>query len=339
MARYTRLEAREWTRQHMRGLDCVIIPTFTADLKGLNKAAIQHDVRKLIEFGFAGALLVADIAFSAAEYVQFAQWAHEAAGDRFRIVHHAAFNTLQENIDVARRVTPYCDYALLCYPANFYPMSEQEVYDYTRTFCDEVDLGVMLFPVPLWNFGRLHPAQMSMALLRRLVDDCPTVVAIKAEGDLPGIGGLLDVYRQFRDVIVSCPIEADLIPLMSELEFQYSGTSNTAGYGDYVPRMYATASAGRHAEAMEMFWKLHPARQACGAINAGIQFSALINRMAWKFMDWTMGLNGGPIRQPTARINDAQIAQWRRGIETVGIGVPREPTVEFFRGRNPQDCA
>jgi 4-hydroxy-tetrahydrodipicolinate synthase len=85
-----------------------------------------------------------------------------------------------------------------------------------------------------------------------------------------------------------------------------------------------------------MFWRLHPARQAIGAINASTATSALINRMAWKFQDWTMGLNGGPIRQPTARINDAQIAQWRRGIEAVGIGVPREPTANFFVGRNPQ---
>ena len=34
--------------------------------------------------------------------------------------------------------------------------SMQEVYDYTKTYCDAIGMGVMLFPVPLWNFGRLH---------------------------------------------------------------------------------------------------------------------------------------------------------------------------------------
>lgn len=336
MAKYHRHEAREWAQQNMRGLDCVLLPTFTNDLRSLNKEAIQYDVRKVIEFGFSGALLVADIAYLPGEYEQFAQYAHEAAEGRLRLVHHASFNTIEENIELAERVTPYCDYALLCYPASFYPTSEQDVYDYSRAYCDASSLGVMLFPVPLWNFNRLHPAQMSMALLRRLVDDCPSVVAIKAEGDLPGIGGLLDVYRQFnRDVVVSCPIESELIPLLSVIDFKYSGTSNTAGYGDYIPRMFKLASEGRHQDAMEMFWRLHPARQAMGAVNAATATTGLINRMAWKFFDWTMGLNGGPLRQPTARINDAQIGQWRRGIEAAGIGLPREPTADFHVGRNP----
>lgn len=338
MATYKRHEAREWARQYMRGLDCVLMPTFSSDLRRLNKVAIQHDVQKLISFGFSGALLVADIAYAPGEYAQFAKTAYEAADGKLRLVHHASFNTLEENIEIAESVSSFCDYSLLGYPASFYPTSEQDVYDYTRAYCDATRLGVMLFPVPLWNFGRLHPAQMSMTLLRKLVDDCPTVVAIKAEGDLPGIGGLLDVYRQFRDVVVSCPIESELIPLMSVAEFQYSGTSCTAGYGDYVPRMFALASKGQHHEAMDMFWRLHPARQAMGAINAGTATAGLINRMAWKYFDWTMGLNGGPLRQPVARINDAQIAMWRRGIDAAGIGLPPEPTVDFHVGRNPLNC-
>jgi 4-hydroxy-tetrahydrodipicolinate synthase len=335
MSKYLRHEAREWTRQYMRGVDCVLIPTFIADLTGLNKAAIQYDVRKLIEFGFNGALLCADIAFSPDEYIQFAQWAHEAADGKLKLVHHAAFNTLEQNIDMAKRATPYCDYVLLCYPANFYPQTEQDVYNYTRAFCDNVDMGVMLFPVPLWNFGRLHPAQMSMPLLRRLVDDCPTIVAIKAEGDLPGIGGLLDVYRQFKDVIVSCPLETEIVPLMAELEFQYSGTNYSACYGDYFPRMFDAAVNGDQDKAMDMFWKLHPARQAHSAVNQGVLFSGVLNRMMWKFQDWTMGLNGGPLRQPTGRIGDNLMGQWRRGIEAAGLGLPSEPNANFYIGRNP----
>ncbi len=320
----------------MHGVDCVIMPSFTADLHGLNKAGIQHDVRKIIEFGFGGALLVADFPFySDEEYVQFAEWAHEAAEGKLRLVYHASFNTLEQNISIAQKVTPYFDYSLLCYPANYYPTTEQQVYEYSKAFCDQTDMGVMLFPVPLWNFVRLHPAQMSMPLLRRLVDDCETVFAIKAEGDLPGIGGLLNVYNLFKDVIVSCPIESEIIPLMSVMEFQYSGTNYTAGYGDYIPKTFAAARAGNHDEAMERFWKLHPARQAMGVLGNGTQFTGLINRMSWKFADWAMGLNGGPIRQPTAKVNDGMMAQWWRGIEALGIGVPRQPNADFFIGRHP----
>ena len=228
-----------------------------------------------------------------------------------------------------------CDYVLLSYPANFYPTSEQQVYDYTRAYCDATALGVMLFPVPLWNFGRLHAAQMSMPLLRRLVDDCPNIVAIKAEGNLPGIAGLLDVYRQFKDVVVSCPLESDLIPLMAEIPFQYSGTSNTEIFGPTVPRMFELASSGRMDDAMELYWRINPARRTNTAINAHVPLTSFINRMMWKFQGWTMGLNGGPLRQPTMRIQDAQIAQWRKAILDSGLEAPKEPNEAYFVGRNP----
>ena len=70
------------------------------------------------------------------EYRQFAEWAHDEAGGRLQLVHHASFNTLEENIEAAQLTAPYTDYVLLSYPANFYPPSEHEVFDYTRAFCE-----------------------------------------------------------------------------------------------------------------------------------------------------------------------------------------------------------
>ena len=34
---YTKPEAKEWARQHMKGVCNVIMPTFTSDLKALNE--------------------------------------------------------------------------------------------------------------------------------------------------------------------------------------------------------------------------------------------------------------------------------------------------------------
>ena len=52
MARYTKSEAREWVRAEMKGVCNVVIPSYTADLRGLNEAGIRHDVRREIELGF-----------------------------------------------------------------------------------------------------------------------------------------------------------------------------------------------------------------------------------------------------------------------------------------------
>ena len=74
----------------MRGVANVIIPTFTQDLRGLNERAIRHDVRKEIEYGFWGALLVAETATTLPEYSQFATWAADEAKGKLHFIHHAS---------------------------------------------------------------------------------------------------------------------------------------------------------------------------------------------------------------------------------------------------------
>src|SRR4051794_39382101 len=79
MTKYKKADARAWARQHMNGLANVVIPTFTSDLKRLNEKAIRHDVRKVIEYGFTGTLLVSEVILSIEEYAQFVSWARDEA--------------------------------------------------------------------------------------------------------------------------------------------------------------------------------------------------------------------------------------------------------------------
>ena len=168
MARFGRLEARDWARAEMRGVCNVIIPSYTSDLRGLNEAGIRHDVRREIELGFKGALLVAETALTRDEYVQMVEWAADEAGDDLVLIFHASFNTLAENIEMAKRCQEAgTDLVLLSYPPSFYPRSLRDVYDYTAAFCAETAMGVILFPVPLWGFERLHPASIPVEMLHR----------------------------------------------------------------------------------------------------------------------------------------------------------------------------
>ena len=79
MAEYQKHEARDWAKATMRGVANTITPTFTQDLRSLNERAIRYDVRKEIEYGFWGTLLVAETATTFDEYVQFAEWAADEA--------------------------------------------------------------------------------------------------------------------------------------------------------------------------------------------------------------------------------------------------------------------
>jgi 4-hydroxy-tetrahydrodipicolinate synthase len=336
MPAYRKHEAREWAREHMRGCANSIIPSFSADLRRLNERGIRHDVRRSIELGFRASLLVSEVNVTLEEYQSFASWAVEEADGRLHTVLHASFNTLEENIEAARLASAAgVDYVLLGYPANFYPRAEEEVFAYTKAFCDATDLGVMLFVVPLWNFGRLHPGDFSPELLRALIDEVPNVIAIKAEG-ARSTGGIFDVYRRFaEEVVVTTPLEREVIPLMSVADFQYTGTSNTDYYGASVPRMFELARAGEMDAAMSIYWQIQPARAANAQVGETSRQTGFINRMQWKFQGWLQGMNGGPLRQPTMKVNDRTMAILRRGLEDSGLEPATEPNADFFVGRNP----
>ena len=338
MPQYKRSDARTWAREKLQGCSSVTIPSYSADHKSLNVRGIQHDVQKVLDLGFTYTLLCTEVAITPEENAQFTTIARETAGGRLGLFFHAGFGTLTENIEaVTLAERAGADIVLLSYPSQFWPTTEREIYDYTKAFCDATDLAVMLFPIPLWGFERVHPAGMSVELIRQLLDTCPNIVAIKAEQGFPLVAGLCEMYHHFRDeVIISCPIEGDCLPLMSLMDIRFSGTSYTQWMGDYYPRAFNLARSGQWEAAMKEYWRVHPARMAAGAATAaympGVNF---INRTHWKYMDWLAGFNGGPLRSPAQRIPDRFMKSLRAGLKAAGCFVTDDADSGFMVGRFP----
>ena len=338
MTFYKKSDARAWARQHLVGCSAVSIPSYSTDLKKLNERGIRHDIERVVKLGFTYTLLCSEVAITAEENAQFTAWARDTAGDRFGLFFHASFGTLADNIEAVKLAEKAgANLVLLSYPSTFWPTSEQDIYDYTKAFCDATDLGVMLFPIPTWGFERVHPAGMSLELVRRLLKDCPNIVAIKSEQGFPLPAGICEMYHHFRqDVVISCPIESDAIPLMSLMDLQFSGTSNTQWMGDYYPRTFELARSGRFEEAMQLYWKVNPARQANTAASAASAPAiGALNRTQWKYQDWLAGFNGGPLRAPSLRIPDRFMKSLRQGLVASGCEVTPDPDSAFIVGRYP----
>jgi 4-hydroxy-tetrahydrodipicolinate synthase len=338
MASYNRDEARDWAREHLRGVINVIIPSFTNDLGGINEAAVRHDVRKQLEYGFDGALLVSEVAITQPEYREFCEIAADEAKGRQLFFHHSSWSDLDHALaalEIAQDTGAEC--VLLSYPPNFYPESEEDIYEYTKAICDGTNLGVMLFPMYLWGFSpRIHPSDIPATVIRRLLDDCPNIVAIKAEGGFPSIMGVIECHRLFGDeVVISCPIEGEFIPLAQVLPLRLTATSDHEYYGATIPTVFRHLEAGEYDAATELYWHIHPARKAKHAAAMQLHGGAFINRQAWKFQAWLQGYNGGPLRQPTQRIHDAQMNLLRKGLTDSGLQPTADPNRDFFVGRNP----
>lgn len=338
MANYTKQDARAWARQHLTGCSAVTIPSYTADLKRLNEKGIRHDIALAAEYGYSYTLLCSEVAITPEENAQFTAWARDTAGQRMGLFFHAAFGTLQENIEAVKLAEKAgADIVLLSYPPQFWPANEQQIYDYTKAFCDATDLAVMLFPIPLWGFERVNPAGMSVEFVRKVLNDIPNIVAIKSEQGFPLVAGLCEMWHHFRDeVVISCPIEGDAIPMMNLMNLQFSGTSNTQWMQGYYPRAFELAREGKWEEAMELYWKVHPARLANSAASASYAAgTGVLNRTQWKYQDWLAGFNGGPLRAPAMRCPDRIMRQLREGLRASGITPTSDPDSQFMIGRHP----
>ena len=82
MVQYKKSDARAWTRENMKGVANVVIPSYTQDLEKLSEKGIRHDIRTCINYGFWGTLLVSEVAITVDEYTQFVRWSHDEAGGK-----------------------------------------------------------------------------------------------------------------------------------------------------------------------------------------------------------------------------------------------------------------
>jgi 4-hydroxy-tetrahydrodipicolinate synthase len=338
---YTPGEARDWARADMHGICGCLLPTLNTSLTAVNEEAVRHDVRLSKEHGSWGTLLVPETGTTAAEFRRVMDVATDEAGKvGLRTILLTAFPTLEECVDMVRYAeSAGVDLVMPSYPVMFYPRSEDDVFAFTKAIADASGLGLMLFTIHHWNFARLHPSGFSPRLMGRLIDEVPGVVAIKNEIGLPGVGGVGEVFERFRDrVVVSDPFEQNAPAWVRAFDMQFIGTDNYEYAGPKVAEYFALLRSGRFDEGMEMYWQIHPSRQVkLAQTTEYMAGSNLINRLVWKYQGWLNGYNGGPVRQPTPRISDAQMRAIRDAHGRSQLVAAPGEDADFFAGRNPMD--
>jgi dihydrodipicolinate synthase/N-acetylneuraminate lyase len=335
---YSRLEAREWARANLRGCCGCLLPTFTGDLRGINERAIRHDIARDKELGMSGALVVAECGTTKDELLEVTRIAVDEAAGELNVVVHAVLPTLEDNIELVTRSEELgAELVLVSYPLTFYPASEDEVLEYTMRLGESTNLALIIFAMHLWNFRRLHPSHFSPRLLGRMIAEVPNVAVVKNEVGGPGMGGIAEVFHRFHeDVIITDPIESNSPAWALTYGLQWMGTSNYQAYGPWVPRYFELLREGRLDEAMEIYWRLTPVREAdASVVGQALAGTQMVPRYLWKYQGWLNGYNGGPLRAPQSRINDAQMRQLRAGAVAGGLDVPETPDSEFLIGRNP----
>jgi 4-hydroxy-tetrahydrodipicolinate synthase len=340
MTKYAPGEARAWALESLRGCCGCVSPTFTSDLGGLNETAIRHDVALEKQHGMKGVLIVSEAGTTAEEMRRFTEIVVDEAGDDLITVLQASQPTLADTIaSVEHGAAAGVDLVMPSYPLYFNPPTTDDVLAFTKAVADAAGLGVIIFAMDQWNFGRLHAAGFSIALLERMVDSIPHVVAIKNEVGGPGVGGIAAVFERFTgEVVVTDPLEFNAPAWIPNYDMQFMGTSNYEVAGPLIPQMFELLSdKATWDKGMELYWQIAPARRAHAAVCTPlVANSGLVPRMHWKYQGWLNGYNGGPIRQPHMRISAAQMATLRTAAVKSGLDVTADDDELFYAGRNPQ---
>jgi 4-hydroxy-tetrahydrodipicolinate synthase len=333
-------EAREWALERLRGCCGCVSPTFTSDLQELNEAAIRHDVALEKQHGMAGVLIVSEAGTTPDEMRRFTDIVVDEAGADLITILQASQPTLADTVASAEYgATAGVDLVMPSYPLYFNPASTDEVLAFTKAVADRSGLGVVIFAMDQWNFGRLHPAGFPISLLEQMVDSIPAVVAIKNEVGGPGVGGIAAVFERFTgEVVVTDPLEFNAPAWIANYDMQFMGTSNYELMGPVVPQLLELLSdKATWDKGMVLYWQVAPVRRAHAAVCTPlVANSGLVPRMHWKYQGWLMGYNGGPIRQPHMRVSAAQMATMRNAAKASGLDVTTDEDDLFYLGRNPR---
>src|SRR5260370_2622502 len=84
-------------------------------------------------------------------------------------------------------------------------------------------------------------------------------------------------------------------------------------------RLFKLLRAGKHDEAMQLYWRIDPVRQMRALLSAYMQGAHFINRSLWKYWAWLHGYNGGPMPQPVDKVSAAPMRQARAATPRPGF--------------------
>jgi len=127
---YTKRDAKQWAKQHLRGLEAVIFPSFTPDLKELDEEGIRYDVNHLIANGFSSALVSPEsCGMTFEERKRLVEIVCDEAKGRIHTSVAVMQDTVEEDIEMLRHIERVGGtFATLGHPIQYHPWSGEDIF-------------------------------------------------------------------------------------------------------------------------------------------------------------------------------------------------------------------
>lgn len=331
-------ERKAWAREALRGVENALMPSFSPDLQALDEDGIRWDVRQAIANGFFSTMCACETGLTLAEKKRFVEIACDEAAGRCLVSFTLLGDSFDDDLELlahAERVG--ASHALLGYPPSFRPGAPDDVLVATQRLSEATNLGLVMYASDKFDFVRFHPSQIPFDAYDRIAD-LPNVVSLKVGfGDAAMAFEAFERYGDRVLVNVGTPWLLGLFPLLRErYGAQWFGGGSWEMWQSperpYIVDYWRAVMQGDGAEARGLYWQLSKGNALImGSIARGGD-SGLYHWPFGKYISWTVGGNGGAMREPAQRLAAPMMQARKAQLRAIGIA-PREPDDEFMVGR------
>ncbi len=284
---------KDWAREHLRGAESILLPTFTPDFSNLDEEGIRLDVANSIRNGFYScyggrADLTAD------ESARLLEIAVDEADGRILVSGSTTGAYCEDDVAFARRCADLgCSVLFVANPRR---AEASDLVGWYRSVIEATDLPVMLYASLDPGRPDLGPSGVALDIFDALAD-LANVVAIKLTQPMSAATAFL-VCERLADRLLVGPVHLDLFPLLSRhYGAQFTGPWNVEAIQSpsrpYVVDFVEACAGGDFDRAMRVFQALEPALRSFFALQAPIINLGGHPLAHMKYFQWCTGGNGG----------------------------------------------
>jgi len=331
---------KDWARERYKGMENLLMPSFTPDLKGLDEEGIRHDVRQSIAHGFFSIACVAPLT-PLPEYKRLLEIVCEEGNGRILVGAYVGEATEEQNLDLlahAERVG--CSHAVVV-PRFFAPASHDDIYRWYLRHFEQTNLALVLYAQNNALQRHLHPSGFSLETFARLTE-LPNVVGVKLTQTMNPIRAM-EVFERLGQSLQVGPVHLDTVPLLAKsYPVQWSGQwcveSVQSPEKPYAVMFMDAIVKGDWDEALRIYWTLEPAYKAFYQLQTPFLQKGGHPWMHMKYFQWCVGGNGGIIRDINKPRDQVPVltAEGRQLIRStysqIGIACASESDEEFVVG-------
>ena len=316
--KYKKLDAKDYAREHMKGIWAAALTPFTPDLD-LDEEGFRRNLRHWTDDLALGGLFISGkqgefFSMSIEERKRTFELAVEETNGRSGTIMSCSDQNLDTVIDLAKHAQAIGgDYIVVHAPIlHFLSDVDDTVFEYYRHISEQVDIGIAMWSHP--DSGYL----MSPELCAR-VAELPNVVAIKYS--VPR-----EMYAELSKlagdkIIVSTASEDEWFDNIVELGWQLYLCSTPpyllqTKYDQRMRDYTELAMSGETDKAREVRDSLEPVRQALKKTRPGGKPQA--HQKYWQEL---LGQIGGPVRRPLLQLTENEKAATKDAFQNCGLKI------------------